>query len=199
MVEMENNYLNIGEEIVKAGYADLIEPKISHLYKTSSIAGTERVIFVPTRQSDYTSKRPYITGGAINQELGQFNVRSKISSQFTSRYGLNDTDYDDYDQDDSFSEQYCNGVFDEDKASYNGEIDLSGPYSPLEIAYHPLVNIGRVKRTRVQQGSVNHVTLEDDPENKTARLMISSEIVLGAHGSTMVILKIKKNFISFII
>ena len=181
---------DIADEIVSAGYAEKVdttnlESKMCHYQK-----GSENLIYLPSRQTDYTARRPNIAGGIISQEFGnQFNVRSKMNQTLKLLNDSINDSYDDYDHgDDSsqYSETTTNHILHDDDSCYSGVIDLNGPYSPLEVSYSPLVNIGKSKKTRITRGSINHVTLDDDPFNSKPRLMISNEIFLNTNGDTMV-------------
>lgn len=177
------NNIDIGEEIIARGYAEQVADSSNYYDKNKSYK--DNVRFVPTRQSDYTSKRPNIAGGALIQQFGQFNIRSNVRN--FSKY-ITDSNYDDYDHDSNASVtdvSTFNSTF-EDEYTYSGVINLNGPYSPLEVTYYSLVNIGRSKKTRVSRGSINHVTLDDDPYNTTTRLMVSTEIFLNSSADTMV-------------
>lgn len=177
---------DIGDEIIAAGYAERVDSIFTSVQKLTS---TENVLYVPTRQSDYTARRANVAGG---NEIGHFNVRSTlnylpINRSLNESWRLNDTDnFDDYDHDDMSSVSGSTFTFNDDESNFMGMLELSGPYSPLEVHYYPLVNVGKSKKTRVSRGSINHVTLDDDPFNDTPRLMVSTEIFLNATADSIV-------------
>jgi hypothetical protein len=122
--------------------------------------------------SNYLKKKPsskFANDGSDNED----GFSSTADSFLTSHLGyLNST------QDD-----------DDNESSYNGYIDLNGPYSPLEVNYFSIVNVGHCKRTRVERDSINYVTLDDDPYNECTRLMIAAEITLNSTGQSMLLRK----------
>jgi ATP-dependent RNA helicase TDRD9 len=64
-----------------------------------------------------------------------------------------------------------------------------GPYSPLEVSYYSIVNVGSRKKVRPERESINFVTIDDDPCTDCDRLMIASDISLNALGDTILLRK----------
>jgi ATP-dependent RNA helicase TDRD9 len=65
---------------------------------------------------------------------------------------------------------------------YDGKFRLNGPYSPLEVTYHSVINIGKSKSVRIERDSINFVTLDDDPQNQFERMMVASQVTLNHSG-----------------
>lgn len=77
----------------------------------------------------------------------------------------------------------CKKLFNtSDDSKYDGKIKLTGPYSPLEVTYHSITNIGKGKSVRIERDSINYVTLDDDPQNQFERMMVASQITLSHTG-----------------
>ena len=69
-----------------------------------------------------------------------------------------------------------------DESKYEGKIKISGPYSPLEVTYHPIINIGKSKSVRIERDSINFVTLDDEPHNELERMLVASQVTLNHNG-----------------
>ncbi|XP_059163764.1 ATP-dependent RNA helicase TDRD9-like isoform X2 [Physella acuta] len=73
-----------------------------------------------------------------------------------------------------------------DVRSRGKKIFLVGPYNPLEMTFSCLTSGGRQLSVKIDPESVNSVAIDDDPQNKYSRLMVSSFIGLNQSGNSMV-------------
>ncbi|CAF0852517.1 unnamed protein product, partial [Brachionus calyciflorus] len=153
------------------------------------------LFYITSRDSDYMPSRPCYT----NQETELRRNNQTKQSKFRNKYydggvGVNETNG----PDDlrmsllSINSDSPKGDVDydeNDESSYDGYIELRGPYSPLECSYHSILNVGQSKKVRVERDSINYVTLDDDPTNESTRLMIAQEVTLNQQGNTMILRK----------
>ncbi|CAL1534991.1 unnamed protein product [Lymnaea stagnalis] len=65
-------------------------------------------------------------------------------------------------------------------------VHLTGPYNPLEMSFCSMTYSGRQLVVKVDPESVNSVAIDDDPQNKSSRLMVASFIGLNPTGNTMI-------------
>lgn len=65
-------------------------------------------------------------------------------------------------------------------------VTLTGPYNPLEMSFCSMTYSGRQLVAKVDPESVNSVAIDDDPQNKFTRLMVSAFIGLNPTGNTMI-------------
>ncbi|XP_012935222.1 ATP-dependent RNA helicase TDRD9 [Aplysia californica] len=65
-------------------------------------------------------------------------------------------------------------------------IILTGPSNPLEMSFSSITFSGRQRVVRIDPESVNSVAIDDQPENKFSRLMVSGSIALNPAGNSMI-------------
>jgi len=181
----ENIKTDIGEQIILSGFALKVEESELNLNKTRNRYSTQDVYHVPMRQSDYTSNEmTYIQHDYFHHDY------SFVASNRSNR-SRNDFE-DDEDDKSSIAESFDTSkisYLEDEMNQYAGQIQVRGPYSPLEVNYYSIANIGHNRRVRVERDSINYVTLDDEPLNDCNRLMIASDVTLGSNGSTMVLRK----------
>jgi len=66
------------------------------------------------------------------------------------------------------------------------KVTLRGPESPIEMSFYSITNIGRLRSVRVEQGSVNSVILNDQPQDTHQRFLVAANISINTTGSTVV-------------
>ncbi|XP_071078923.1 ATP-dependent RNA helicase TDRD9-like isoform X1 [Haliotis cracherodii] len=64
-------------------------------------------------------------------------------------------------------------------------VKLIGPHSPLEMSFHSMTFVGRLRGSRIDQDSINSVAIDDEPQNTHARMMVAAFVGLNPQGSVM--------------
>ena len=174
------------EMLLKSGCAEMMSKTEIDLNLSKQF--NRKDFYIPSRESDYMSAKPRF----VNDD-----VAIRQAEQFKNNYYHEQTmlsDFDDLKSTTSSSHSFLNETnednFDEnDESSYDGYIEIRGPYSPLECNYSSLLNVGQSKKIKVERDSINYVTLDNDPTNDSSRLLIAHEITLNQIGNTMVLRK----------
>lgn len=65
-------------------------------------------------------------------------------------------------------------------------VTLRGPESPIEMSFYSMTSIGRLRSVRIEQGSVNSVILNDQPQDAHQRFLVAANIGINTTGSTVV-------------
>lgn len=136
--------------------------------------------YVPNRESDYTSRR----AAYVNVDT---DLKKLQAAHTTARTSGSASQLQQPKQQIDEGGARANNKYDEDE--FCNYIELRGPYSPLEISYFGMTNIGIRKRIRVERDSINYVMLDDDPMSPTSRFMVAAEISLNEEGNTMILRK----------
>ncbi|XP_077865739.1 ATP-dependent RNA helicase TDRD9-like [Saccoglossus kowalevskii] len=66
-----------------------------------------------------------------------------------------------------------------------GRVFLHGPFSPYEMNFYPMTQVGRFRSTRVEPGSVNSVALNSEPQDKHERMMVSALVSVNSSGTAL--------------
>jgi hypothetical protein len=199
---------------VKQGYAERLNTVDHNLHKSKpsdDYGGSNNdLLYVPMMRSDFQSKPPQYANNSSYFPVNT-NTRSNTGSgshgsrAFSSSRGMGDGRGDeasddsesvgDRDEDDnltidslSTSIETINRL-DNDDSSYQGCIELRGPYSPLEVAYHSISNIGFSKKARIERDSINYPAIDDDPTNGSTRLLVAADVSLNPDRTGMILRK----------
>ncbi|CAC5402912.1 TDRD9 [Mytilus coruscus] len=62
---------------------------------------------------------------------------------------------------------------------------LNGPHNPYEMMFNSLTNVGRLRSVKTDPDSVNSVAIDNEPQDRYDRLMVSGFVGLNPAGSTM--------------
>ena len=62
---------------------------------------------------------------------------------------------------------------------------MKGPWSPLEMTFHSMMNHGKMLTVRIDTDSVNSVCLNDNPADKSTRLLVAANVGQSADRSAM--------------
>ncbi|XP_078671642.1 ATP-dependent RNA helicase TDRD9-like isoform X2 [Branchiostoma floridae x Branchiostoma belcheri] len=75
----------------------------------------------------------------------------------------------------------------EDNFSLRGRntVRLHGPYSPYEMVFHSMINIGRLRSVRIERDSVNSVALNARPQDTHQRMLVAGHVGVNPTGSTI--------------
>ncbi|KAI0215243.1 ATP-dependent RNA helicase TDRD9 [Lamellibrachia satsuma] len=65
------------------------------------------------------------------------------------------------------------------------KVILNGPWSPYEMNFYSMTNVGRLRAARIEQESVNTVALDDEPHDSTSRMMVAAYVGLNPSGTVM--------------
>ncbi len=176
-----NKKINFNDYLVKEGYADKIMKNRAESKSNLSFSG--ETLYIPVRQGDVASKMP--THVPHNQSFTILNQSgSNYSRQSRSRL-FDDIDYDN----NSTISSETNNEEEEDDKLFSGELDIRGPYSPLEVTYFSLINSGSNKKIRTERESINYACIDDDPTSEWGRLMIGVDISLSANMESILLRK----------
>ena len=185
----ESDGLDMGDALVQSGYAERLQVK-------EPTRSKPEIFYVPSRKSEFSIERSKMSQSERNQDLAEmmYKARVNLSNNYISIEDQETKQERSDDDNSSLSGSYYTddlSQYDENEsdANFSGLIELRGPYSPLEVNYFPMANIGHAKKTRVERNSINYVTLDDDPFNECSRLMIASEVTLNSSGETMILRK----------
>ncbi|KAI8787906.1 ATP-dependent RNA helicase TDRD9 [Biomphalaria glabrata] len=66
------------------------------------------------------------------------------------------------------------------------KVYLAGPYSPLEMSFSGMTFSGRLMSVRVDPESVNSVAIDENPQEKFSRLLVSSSTGLNPAGNSLI-------------
>ncbi len=204
---------DIGELLIKGGYAERLNQADLNLNKSKPKDYNDSnsdLRYVPTARSDFIPKPPQYLNSSAHFPVSSAATGGPSSSLFGSRsFGSSrrnmpgnmtddsesTVDDENYDEDDrltidSLSASLQNiDLLDNDENSFQGQIELRGPYSPLEVSYHSIANIGFSKRARIERDSINYPSIDDDPTNTTTRLLVAGEVSLNAERNGMILRK----------
>lgn len=205
---INNSSTNINELLIKSGFAEPSDESQMSKLNSSQIFDDDYIAPAATAASSLSSIN------VLNEDLRNNNNRSTRNLNYEMMSELNDslvsldllkendeilstksrrsemskssntenkTIYSQYLE----SAKNVNEDIQARQEKYDGTIKLNGPYSPLEVTYHPIVNIGKLKCARVERDSINFVTLDDDPRNEFERLLISADISLNMKGKLL--------------
>ncbi|XP_035669550.1 ATP-dependent RNA helicase TDRD9-like [Branchiostoma floridae] len=64
-------------------------------------------------------------------------------------------------------------------------VRLNGPYSPYEMVFYSMINIGRLRSVRIERDSVNSVALNDRPQDTHQRMLVAGHVGVSTTGSTI--------------
>ncbi|CAG2193790.1 TDRD9 [Mytilus edulis] len=64
-------------------------------------------------------------------------------------------------------------------------VKLNGPHNPYEMMFNSLTNVGRLRSVKTDPDSVNSVAIDNEPQDRYDRLMVSGFVGLNPAGSTM--------------
>lgn len=192
-------WYDIGDELIKTVYAEPVDESAQSLMRSKHNNGSN-ILYMPNRKVEYNRTRPLVTS-AENERRILYKEKlesNKLSISVSDLDTTIDSQFERYDSYSSFVDSnttsksshtgYLNDIY-EDESSYSGIIDLNGPYSPIEVNYFSIMNVGHSKRVRVERNSINYVTLDDDPYNECSRLMVAGEVTLNSNGDTMILRK----------
>lgn len=174
------------EMLLKSGCAEMMSKTEIDLNLSKQF--NRKDFYIPSRESDYMSTKPRF----VNEDIA---IRQ--AEQFKNNYYHEQTMLSDLDDlkstisaNNSLLSETSENAFDEnDESSYDGYIEIRGPYSPLECSYSSLLNVGQSKKIKVERDSINYVSLDNDPTNDSSRLLIAHEVTLNQIGNTMVLRK----------
>ncbi len=175
--------INFNDYLIKEGYAEKTIANRMESKSNLSLYSSGESLFIPMRQADVVSKIP--THVPHNQSYTSILNQSNYSRQSRSRL-FDDIDYD---NNSTISSDIINHNEDEDESQFFGEIEIKGPYSPLEVTYFSLVNSGANKKIRTERESINYACIDDDPTSEYGRLMIGVDISLSANMESILLRK----------
>ncbi|XP_060070551.1 ATP-dependent RNA helicase TDRD9-like [Ylistrum balloti] len=66
-----------------------------------------------------------------------------------------------------------------------GKMNLRGPHNPYEMSFISMTNVGSCRCAKIEPGSINCVSIDDEPHDPHSRLMIAAFVGLNPGGSTM--------------
>uniref|UniRef100_UPI0035900AED ATP-dependent RNA helicase TDRD9-like n=1 Tax=Myxine glutinosa TaxID=7769 RepID=UPI0035900AED len=66
-------------------------------------------------------------------------------------------------------------------------VRLFGPYSPYEMEFHSLTNIGRMRSIKVDKNSVNSVSVNIEPQDTHERLLLAAAVSVNSSGSMILL------------
>lgn len=194
----DHDWYDIGEELIKNVYAEPVDESALNLMRNKH-ANSSNILYMPNRKVEYTRTRPQVTNADNERMLYKEKLESNKLSISVSDFDTTiDSQLERYDSCSSIVDSYITGRsshadhlddINEDESSYSGYIELNGPYSPIEVNYFSIMNVGHSKRVRVERNSINYVTLDDDPYNECSRLMVAGEVTLNSNGDTMILRK----------
>ncbi|XP_077997158.1 ATP-dependent RNA helicase TDRD9-like [Glandiceps talaboti] len=67
-----------------------------------------------------------------------------------------------------------------------GRVFLHGPFSPYEMNFYPMTQVGRFRSTRIEPNSVNSVALNEEAQDKHDRMMVAALVSVNSSGTTLV-------------
>lgn len=191
-LDSDKHYISINDQLVKLDVATRLTNAELKLNSNKPKFAVQNVYYVPTQSSDALG-RPATHYNAQPNARNMINTKSRLKTQdvrlqnrLNRRFDAND---DESDSTETETENNNADLSADEKGMYAGYIDVRGPYSPLEINYFSIINVGNCKRIRVERDSINYVTLDDDPTNEATRLMIATEVTLNESGTVMVLRK----------
>jgi hypothetical protein len=206
---------DVGELMTKSKYAELA-PLPQKNYKSEYMGSNARLsdryssntdlFYIP--RGEHNSKlvhntaitQPKMVSRTLNNQSQQQHIpnRSHLFSDDTadseSQNNYKSSLFNDnlnLKRNDAFSIESNNKIENKVKECFysNEEIEVRGPFSPLEVHYSAIANIGHFKNVKLERESINYVTLDDDPYNDDKRLLITSEITLNNHGNVLLLRK----------
>ncbi|XP_060606288.1 ATP-dependent RNA helicase TDRD9-like isoform X2 [Ruditapes philippinarum] len=65
-------------------------------------------------------------------------------------------------------------------------VHLNGPTNPYEMSFFNMTNVGRLRATKIEQDSVNSISIDDEPHDPHQRMMVAGFVGLNPNGSSVV-------------
>jgi HrpA-like RNA helicase len=191
---------DVGTLLIKSEYAEQVDYDLTKL-KFRNNYSSNNLLFIPLRTSGQTNSdarqvrsinntdRLYNRkkSSKINPTRSEDDVSASETSDQQSEHDNEETSDSSSIADSENTESNINITDNEE--DFNGYIELRGPYSPLEVTYFSILNVGHGKKARVERESINHASIDDDPLNTNTRLLISAELSLNATGDTIIMRK----------
>jgi hypothetical protein len=183
----------VADTLLNNDYASRLNDVELSMCKNKPMFTPQNFFYVPSRESDFLSKQPRYNNFDSNaRKLMEKKMTHQTTGQ-ARRGPLRDDRGDDQDEDDDDDNKTVCGEDDDydmgENNRYADLIDIRGPYSPLEIKYYSIVNVGTRRKVRVERESINYVTLDDDPTNEANRLMVAVDVNLNESGEAMILRK----------
>lgn len=71
-------------------------------------------------------------------------------------------------------------------AQKSGTIKLHGPSNPLEMSFSGMTNIGRMRTAKIDADSVNCISIDENPQDPSARMMVAAFVSMNSNGVSLV-------------
>ncbi len=69
-------------------------------------------------------------------------------------------------------------------SAFGPKLPLKGPSSPYEVSFSAMTVGGNLRSVRVQNDSINSVVINNEPQDKHARMMVAGQVILNPSGNT---------------
>ena len=192
---------DVGRILVDSTYAEflnenekLVKTTLNKNYgrRQELFNNEKQEFYIPQKQSSYMSKKPqYASQNSLPQTIrktknyDEYEDDNDDNSSLAASSLVNSSIVNSSIVNSSLANNFRIGLEVEDESFFSGEIELRGPYSPLECHYYPLINAGHSRRVIVERESINYVTLDEDPLNEATRLMVASSVSINMSGTSI--------------